>query len=220
MQLRVQIAQHELGLLFVNGDYRGVLDPGRHALLGRFAVGRRVEVLKVSVLRDLFAHELLDIFVQDGAFRERVEVLDVATGELALVERDGIPSDVLGPGRHACVKGPFELSVERVSAPAGGRFEHPRLDAVLRAGGAGEAFESVNVDAGRRGLVFRGGKLIDELGEGRHVLFADRPNLVVRQVDMREQQLDVQGQGILTADRRSVVGGRGGESRAAARVVF
>jgi len=203
MLFAVNIAKHEIGLKFVNGDYRGVLDPGRHAFPERFVPGRRVAVQKVSVLRGLFEHALLDVFVQDRAFRERVEVIAVAAGELAVVQRDALPVAVLGPGRHAYVKGPFELNVERFAAEPGSRFAHPKLDAVLRAAGADAFFREVVPPAGSTALVYQGGSLVDRLPPGRHVLF-EGPRLDVKIVDLREKHLELQGQDIVTADKVSL----------------
>src|ERR1051326_2023601 len=95
---RVKIHAYEGGLYFRDGEFRGLLEAGRHWLFD--PLGRaRVEV--VSLRAPWLVHEKLDIIVKSGALDGKALVVDLKDHERALVWIDGRFSHVVPPGLYA-----------------------------------------------------------------------------------------------------------------------
>ncbi len=198
---RVKIRQHERGLLFKDGEFRRLLDPGRHWIWGIFW---KVRVERVSVRDAYFAHPDLEVIVRSGALEGQAEVFDLKDHERALVWIDGRFGRLLGPGVHALWKVFHEVRVDLVDA-SDVRLDHDALAVILasqetRAGGAG-LLEKVSVEAGYAALLMRDGRHVDTLAPGTYALWKDVGRLRVLHVDLREQVLDVAGQDVMTADK-------------------
>ena len=69
---RVFIRSFEVGLLFRDGEFRGLLAQGRHWLFGR-----KISVDVVSQRAPWLTHEKLDVIVKSGALDGRAIVVDL-----------------------------------------------------------------------------------------------------------------------------------------------
>ena len=87
----IQIHTHERGLVFKNGDFDRLLEPGRHWLTG---LGLRVE--RVSTRQARFEHADLEILAKSGALEGSALVLDLADHQRALVWIDDRFERILG----------------------------------------------------------------------------------------------------------------------------
>src|SRR5262249_43348855 len=118
---RYKIHSYELGLYFHDGEFRGLLDAGRHWFFDPLG---RVHVESVSLRAPWLVHEKLDVIADSGALAERAIVLDLKDYERGLVWIDGRFSHVLPPGLHAYWTALREVRVEVVDARSV-RFTHP-----------------------------------------------------------------------------------------------
>ncbi len=194
---RVKIRQHERGLLFEDGEFRRLLDPGRHWIWG---LSWKVRVERVSVREAYFAHPDLEVIARSGALEGQAEVLDLKDRERALVWIDGRFGHLLGPGVHALWKVFHEVRVE--TADAGElRLEHEALAVILAASQRQGLLEQVSVEASHAALPMHDGRHVDTLAPGTYALWRDVGRLRVLQVDLREQVLDIAGQDVMTADK-------------------
>jgi regulator of protease activity HflC (stomatin/prohibitin superfamily) len=107
---------------------------------------------------------------------------------------------ILGPGRHAFWRTPYELSVDTFNVDEF-RFEHPRVEAIIAHADASKWLTGVQVDANEDVLLFRNGVLVDRLGEGKYVFWKGAGGVTWKTVDRREQIADVAGQDIMTRDK-------------------
>lgn len=196
----VRIHQHELGLHFRHGDFHGLLRPGKHRFWSRLYSPTRDQVQIVNTLQTRFTHPLLDMLAQRPDVREVLLILDLSDVERALVFKDDRLEAVCGPGRHAFFRTPFRLRVETYNINEF-RFEHPQLDTVLAHPEAGRHLHGVEVQPHQEAVLFRDGKQVGRLSEGRHVFFKGTGRIEVKAVDRREQVADVAGQEIMTADK-------------------
>jgi regulator of protease activity HflC (stomatin/prohibitin superfamily) len=231
---KVRIRQHERGLWFRHGDFRRLLEPGAHRFWCPLWSCRRDRVEVASTLATRFEHPLLDVMLAHTHVRDSLHVVDLTDVERALVWKDERLAYVLGPGRHAFWKTPYRLYVEtfRVddrshamsagsavgsgsgigignsggigNAGVGFRFDHPRLQVILKHPEATKWLDGVQVEAGAVALLYRDGVLIDRLGEGLHVFWKGTGKVACKVVDLREQVADVAGQEIMTADKVSL----------------
>lgn len=193
----VKIRTHERGLLFEDREFRRVLGPGRHWLIGapwRF----RVDVVSV---RDVWLkHAELDVIVRSGALGAEAIVLDLTDTQRALVWVDDRFAAIVGGGVHALWTVVRRIDVEVIDARAV-RFAHEKLAVILETPGATEFLEAVTIEAGRVGLFFRDGRLEATLDPGTHAFWKGLGRVRVQPVDRREQVADIAGQEIMTADK-------------------
>jgi hypothetical protein len=193
---KIHIREHERGLLFHRGDFRALLMPGSHWLIG---LHQRVEV--IDTLKTRFDHPLLDVLVEKPEVRAQIEVIDLGAMERAIVWKDDRLLQILPPGRHAFWKTRATIEIEIFSIIENVRFVHPRLQAVLAAPDSQRFFDGVMVTDHEEVLLYRDGKLLERLGEGLHVFWKGNGAIRWQSVDKREQTADVAGQEIITSDK-------------------
>ena len=193
----VKIHDHEIGLYFRDGEFRGLLETGRHWFFDPFG---RVQVDVMSLRTAWLVHEKLDVIVKAGVLGDRAQVLDLKDYERALVWIDGRFSHVLPPGLHAFWTAFRAIRVEIVDArPI--RFTHADVPVILKAPLTERVLETSIVPAGQIGAWYRDGVLAETLTPGRHVFWKGLADSRVCPIDTRELIIDVAGQEIMTADK-------------------
>src|SRR5439155_4284900 len=193
----IRIRPFEVGLVFRDGTFRGLLAPGaywRFDPLGR----ERIDV--VSQRAPWLVHEQLDLIVRSGVVGDDAVVLDLADHQRGLVWIDGRFAAVLPPGLYALWTTFRRVRAEVIDARAV-RFEHPEREAILRGARAAELLEVQDVPADHAGLLFLDGRYAEALGPGRYAFWKGGPAVRLVRIDRRETVLDVPGQEILTADK-------------------
>jgi regulator of protease activity HflC (stomatin/prohibitin superfamily) len=201
--LWTKIDQNERGLLFRDGAFEGVLQPGRHF---RVAPLVRLALEKVQLAQPWFEHRELDRMVKSGRLGDEVEVLDLKDHERALVWLDGRLAAVCGPGVHALWKAVATVRIERIERITADtvRFDHPDLFKVLGVRGGKALLQTTVIPNGFTGLVFVNGRNVQSLPPGQHAFWQGEGEVRVMPIDLREQSLDIAGQEILTADKVSL----------------
>ncbi|MEZ6197608.1 MAG: slipin family protein [Planctomycetota bacterium] len=202
MFLATRIRKHEFGLLFRRGDFVRVLEPGDYRLWGRLLASLEVRVEIVDVNDLAFAHPHLDVLLEDEAFQAKVRVVEITESERGVVFVDGVVVQALTPGRYVFLRNRRHWEVV-VFECTGDVVEHPRLDAIVGSKAA-SLFDVRQVPAQRIGLLYRNGAFLRRLGSGRQVLIRDGSHYELVIVDLRERQLEVSGQEIMTADKVSL----------------
>ncbi|HLX62931.1 MAG TPA: slipin family protein [Planctomycetota bacterium] len=194
---KFKIGAHERGMLFQDGEFKCILEPGRHWF---FDPLYKITVETVSVRDVLFRHKDLDVIVKSGALKGAAEVLDLKDEQRALVWVDGRFEAVLKPGLHALWTVFHTVTILTVNA-SNVLFDHADMQAILRGKGAAEALDVYVVEQGQSGLFFRDGKFISTLKPGTHVFWKGVDRVRVQVVDARELAFDIAGQELMTADK-------------------
>lgn len=194
---RIKVAKFEKALLFRDREFQGVLEPGRHWFVDPLG---KVRADVVSIRAPWLVHKDLDVIVKSGALDGKAAVIDLQDHERALVWIDGRFDAVLGAGLWALWTGFRRVKIEIVDARAV-RFEHERLQDVLKGRGAEAAFSIFVVEDGHAGLYFKDGEFAGRLGPGTHVFWKGAAKVKLYHVDLREAVADVAGQEIMTADK-------------------
>jgi regulator of protease activity HflC (stomatin/prohibitin superfamily) len=193
----IKINSYEAGLFFRNGEFIGILEPGRHWFVDPLG---RVNIEVVSQRAPWLAHAQLDVIVKSGALRDRAQVVDLKDYERGLVWIDGRFSHVLPPGLYAYWTTFCNVKVEVVDARSV-RFTHPDLAVIARSHLAERTLESLAVAPGQVGAYFRDGSFIEALPPGRYAFWRNIADVKLAPIEMREAILDVAGQDIMTADK-------------------
>jgi hypothetical protein len=116
MTTRLTIAQSERALLFREGRFVGILEPGVRWILQPFA---RIAVQMYDLRVPEFEHPRMDeLLAQARATMERhFHIVELAEQEVGVVYKDGTLAGVLAPGKRQLYwKGPTAVRVEKVRA--------------------------------------------------------------------------------------------------------
>ncbi len=200
MFLKTRILKHQVGLRFRYGDFERVLRPGFYRTVERLWDPNRVKIEVYDRLNTRFEHRMLDLLVEDEELRDELIVVDLAEEDRALLWKEGRLTSVLGRGRHAFWREPYQLEVERFNV-RDFRFQHPKLEAILARSATAEYLESVRVRTYERALLVREGRLVEVLEPGLHAFWKKAGQIEFWTVDLREQIAEVAGQEIMTADK-------------------
>jgi len=187
----VRLSEHERGVAFRDGNFLGVLEAGVHRYFKR---ARHVNVDRAHANTLEFVHPNL-----------------LPASKVGLVRINGVARQLLAPGTlHAFWT--HVNNVDVVYADHAERLEMP-VDWLREIELAGDAFDVTNlgplarvvvVDKGNQALLVRDGELVRTLGPGRHAFWRVGVNLQVFVADLRVQELELNGQEILTKDRVSL----------------
>jgi len=123
MTIRITVAQHERALLWRNGRFVSVVEPGVRWLLAPF---NRIEVELYDLTVPEFSHARVDKMLRQAraTMHRHFHIVELAPQELGLVYKNGELSGVLEPGsRQLYWKGPMAIRVERLAVSR--NFELP-----------------------------------------------------------------------------------------------
>ncbi len=194
---RIAIKSYEVGLKFHDGEFKGLLNAGKHWIIDPW---NRVRVRVVSMRDPWLADEQLDLIVKSGVLKDKAAVLDLKDFQRALVWIEGRFARILGPGLYAYWEGAKKVKVEIVDARKV-RFEHEDLKSIVKVGEATRWLDICKVERDCVGVLFVDGRYVDLLDPGLYAFWRDVADSRVVELDTREAQVDVSGQEIMTLDK-------------------
>lgn len=194
---RVKINAYQAGLVFREGAYRRFLAEGSYW----FWRGEAVEVYEMT--KPFMPPVELNILLRDEALADRLEVITVKDNEIILQYEDGLLKKVLTAGRYAFWKGVMDyrflyadtsqLMIDAAIDPV--LLHQPLLMPYVR---------SISVESYEKALLFEDGRYTRLLDSGVYRWWKNSITLQVVRVDMRRQQLEINGQEILTRDKAAL----------------
>ncbi|MDQ6419994.1 slipin family protein [Paenibacillus sp. LHD-117] len=192
------VTDNERGLLFKKGSYERLLRPGTY----RFAAwsGYTVEKQELTEPFDPAGREL-NLFLRDSELLSELHVVEVADGEYALHYEDGRFAKLLTPGVYAfwnVLKKHSFTAADTRSPEASAELVRPILNRLTG------YIQVVEVASHETGLLFYDNVLQRELRPGRYFFWRGAVSVAVRTADLRQQQLDMTGQEIMTEDKVSL----------------
>lgn len=194
---RYKIRSYEMGLVFHDGEFRGLLAAGTHWRIDPL-LKLRVDI--VSQRDPWLVHEKLDLIVKSGALKDCAVVLDLKDHQRALVWIDGRFSHILPAGQYAYWTGQKQVRIEVIDARKS-RFEHDEFKVVVRSSCASKVLDVCAVQRDHVGVLFVDGRYIDSLAPGEYAFWKGAADARVVEIDLRETMVDVGGQEIMTADK-------------------
>jgi regulator of protease activity HflC (stomatin/prohibitin superfamily) len=185
------IQDFELGMRHRNGRLVALVDPGRHRLWFPNK-GTRDEVIDLRGGVQSSSPELEALVSEDRATR-----LVVGFQELAIVRIDGLPTSMLRPGRYLLWQERAEVTAEVFSTAALTTSIPETLWSLVPA----DLLKQVVVQTHERVVLLVDGVQTAVLEAGRYGLHAEGRTVANISVDMREQEVQIGGQEVMTADK-------------------
>ncbi len=197
MLKRIKILSYQIGLVWRDGEFKGLLTEGQH---WRFDPSFKLRWETVSMREPWLVHEKLDLMVKSGALEDRAVVLDLKDRQHGLVWIEGRFSHVLPPGLYAYWTGIKNVRVDVVDAKAA-QFEHDDLNLIARSPTAAEVLDICSIKRDNEGVLFIDGDYVKTLAPGQYAFWRSAGDARIAEVDTRETMADVSGQDIMTADK-------------------
>ena len=194
---KVRVITGTVGLVFRKNAYKRVLTEGTYWLMPN------EKVVMYNMARPFVPSVELNILLRDEALAALLTVVKVADNEIALQFEDGIFKGVLTPGKYAFWKGVIEYTftnadLSRLEIPESidlNILQKPQLVSYLRA---------YVVESYEKGIMFLDGKFDKVLDAGIYYFWKNAIPVTVLKADLRQLQLEVSGQEILTKDKAAL----------------
>ncbi len=193
--MKVTIRENERGLLFKNGRYIRLLEPGKHRYLGSAYVALVLDTDRAFLPKDYNP----ELFLRDPALAALLEVVEVPDEAVALHYIDGRFDRALLSGRHVFwrVSRKHEFKLVDIREPLAGAD----IPAHVFRGIPEAVCSTVEVPEGRKGLLYYDGRFVRLLDSGVYHLWQNGVRARVELADTRLQQMSIQGQELLTLDK-------------------
>ncbi len=195
---RVKIYAYQAALVFKNGVYKRMLAEGNYWL------GFGESLLRYDITSPFNAPIDLNILLQDKVLADALQVIEVNDNEIVLQYRDGLLKQVLTAGRYAYWNDP-------VNNYAFIKADISKLDisenisrSVLQNKLLAPYVRSYTVENYEEGLLFIDGRYAQPLPAGIYYWWKNNISIVVGKADTRVQQIEINGQEILTKDKAAL----------------
>lgn len=195
----VIVQDNQRGLLFDNGRYIKMLEPGKYSFW--FAANKNVVLVDINQ-GFYVAGYALELFLQkDGGLNKYLDVVDVADNEIVLQYADGKLERVLPSGKkyafwNVLKKNTFEHI--DVSSPDTSKFANKSLLVKPPLSSYTQVFA---VPPSMQGLLLFDNELQKILPAGNYVFWKCSTKVEVIYVDMRQKDVEISGQDIMTEDK-------------------
>ncbi|HMV42784.1 MAG TPA: slipin family protein [Leptospiraceae bacterium] len=190
------IRNDERGLLFKDGNYIKTLKPGKYLL----AASLGHTLIRMDVNKAFVTEKNLNLFLKDQSLVEELSIVEVNEFEICLHYEDNLLANVLKPGRYAfwniLKKHEFKLIDTRNPIP--NQEFNQSLFTNIKLNGFYYAFQVENHEAG---LLYFNGVFQSILKPGKYYFWAGVITANVIKIDLRQQQLDINGQELMTEDK-------------------
>lgn len=193
---RVKVNAYQVALVFKNGVYKKMLKEGKYWLWNQTAV-------LYELNRPFNPFVELNILLQDIALAEALHVVDVKDNEIALQYENGLLKNVLTAGRYAFWKAiiNYEFVMADISKI---EITENISRATLQNKMVAPYVRSYAVESYEKALLFVDGKYAMTLTSGVYYWWKNSIAVLVAKADTRMQQLEVNGQEILTKDKAAL----------------
>ena len=187
---------NQIGLVLKDGAFRQLLEQGAYMFWGR-------EELYLYNKGTAFNAPIeLNALLQHTEVADALEVIEVKDNELAVQFEDNRFVTVLGAGKYAFWKGikaytftMIDTGKIEITEPLSIQLISTKLLPYVR---------SYVVETYERGILIVGGKFVSILEGGTYYWWKNSISIQVAKADMRNVQLEVSGQEILTKDKANI----------------
>lgn len=194
---RIRINTGKAALVFRNGNYERVVTEGVYWLWPNEAVS------EFDMTKPFLPSADLNILLKDEALAAMLIVVDVRDYELTLQYENGNFKGVLTPGRYAYWKGVTDYAFIKADLGKVEITERIDMHTLMRK----EVLPYVRVytvESYEKGVLLIDGKFSKVLETGVYYFWKNPVGITVLKADLRQLQLEVSGQEILTKDKAAL----------------
>jgi len=193
----VKVNEYQVALVFKNGAYRRML------LTGTYWFWKNEQVYIYDVTRPFDPPVELNILLKDPMLADILHVVEVKDHEIVLQYENGLLKYVLTAGRYTFWKSVIKYDFVRADIS---KIEITEaIDrATLLSKQVAPYVRSVSVESNEKAILFIDGKYAEVLENGLYYWWKNNIAVHVARVDMRQQQLEINGQEILTKDKAAL----------------
>lgn len=194
---KVIINAYQVGLVFKHGAYKRLLNEGVYWFWPA------VTVYIFDRTKPFVAPVELNLLLQDSELADALYVVEAKEAELVLVYANGLLEQVLTAGRYTFWKSAVQYNFVRVDVS---QIEIPAtIDRATLQNKLLQPFvRTSEVQSFEKALLFVDGKYTKALEPGMHYWWKNSISIYVAKVDLRQQQLEINGQEILTKDKAAL----------------
>jgi regulator of protease activity HflC (stomatin/prohibitin superfamily) len=195
---KVKINAYQIALVFKNGVYKKMLAEGNYWLW------LNETVIMYDVTKQFNTPIELNILLQDAALANALQVIEVSDNEIVLQYQDGLMKQVLTAGRYAFWKNAVN-NYEFIKADISKIDITENISrAVLQNKLVAPYVRSYTVENYENAVLFIDGKYAQILPAGIYYWWKNSITIVVGKADTRMQQIEINGQEILTKDKAAL----------------
>src|SRR6266496_1568875 len=193
----VKVNAYQVGLVFKNGEYKKMLMTGKYWFWGNETV------YVYDVTKPFIAPIELNILMQDAQLAEALYMIEVKDNWIVLQYENGLLKQVLTAGRYTFWK--TVIKYDFVHADISKIEITESIDrAVLMSKLVAQYVRTVTVESYEKAVLFVDGKYVKALDSGVYDWWKNNIAIHVARVDSRQQQLEINGQEILTKDKAAL----------------
>jgi hypothetical protein len=194
---RVLINAYQVGLLFKRGAYKRMLKEGK------YWIGLSKTVHVYDVTKPFYAPVELNILLQDAELAAALHVIEVKDNEIVLQFENGLLKQVLTAGRYSFWKS--VINYDFIRADIGKIDITENIDRALLMNKLVAPYtRSVIVESYEKAVLFVDGKYVKILESSVYYFWKNNIVIHVARADGRQQQLEINGQEILTKDKAAL----------------
>jgi len=196
-RVRIRINVGKVGLIIRNGNYNRVVQAGVYWLLPW------EEVREYDMAKPFIAPFDLNILLADEKLAQMLIVVEVKDNEIALQYENDNFKGVLTAGRYAFWNGLVKYKFVKADLSKIDITEDIRMNILVKP----EVLSYVRaytVESYEKGLLMIDGKLSKVLGTGVYFFWKNPIAVAVLKADMRQLQLEISGQEMLTKDKAAL----------------
>jgi regulator of protease activity HflC (stomatin/prohibitin superfamily) len=194
---KVKVNAYQVGLVFKNGEYKRVL------MAGNYWFWKNERVLLYDITKPFIAPVELNILLQDIALADILHVVEVKDNEIVLQYENGLLKQVLTAGRYTYWKSVVQYEFVRADISKIAITEN--IDrATLLSKWVAPYIRSFSVENYEKAVLFIDGKFDRVLNRGVYYWWKNNIAVHIARIDIRQQQLEVNGQEILTRDKAAL----------------
>jgi regulator of protease activity HflC (stomatin/prohibitin superfamily) len=194
---KVRVNAYQKALVFKRGVYQRMIGEGVYW----FWQGEQAIVYEMAI--PFAAPVELNIMLQDTALAETLHVVEVKDNEIVLRYENGLLKQVLTAGRYTYWKAAVQY--EFVTA----NLAEAEIDTVFTRNVLTHALvapyvRAYTVESYEQAVLLVDGKFVKQLQSGIYFWWKNSTAIHVGKVDTRQQQLEINGQEILTKDKAAL----------------
>ncbi|HEY9176727.1 MAG TPA: slipin family protein [Flavipsychrobacter sp.] len=190
----VKVKAYYKGLMYKNGRYVKMLNEGKYWVWGN------TEIVPYDETKIYVAPADINVLMQDTALSAATTLVEVRDNERGIVFENGLYKQLLQPGKYVLWNSVVKYEIVKIDLD--NVYINASLSrAVLSRPEIAHYLRVFTIEPFEKGLLYINGKFEKELGAGTYYFWKNDIQVAVNKVDIRLQQIEVNGQEILTKDK-------------------